>query len=146
MPARYAVVPAFLALTAGFCFAQSNRPRDYWLMQNYRFAGPPPAGERGTVDPALAQLQDIQNTTLAILRKANFAGDYEAALAAAAQAAANAQLIGAILERQQHTPQANKTSADETKPKAAVYLIALRDQSIQAATSYWTDAKMLHCI
>src|SRR5262252_3089461 len=143
MPARYAVVPAFLALTAGFCFAQSNRPRDYWLMQNYRFAGPPPAGERGTVDPALGQLQEIQNTTLAILRKANFAGDYEAALAAAAQAVANAQLIGAIVERQQ-APIPGKTSSNGAALKPAVYLIAMRDDTIQAATSYWTEANMLH--
>src|SRR5208282_2360545 len=83
--------------------------------------------------------------TLAILRKANFAGDFEAALAAAQQAVSNAQLIGAIQQRL-HGPIARKTSADEAQPKAAVYLIALRDQTIQAATAYWADATMLHFI
>jgi hypothetical protein len=114
-------------------------------MQNYRFAGPPPPGATPVADPVIAQLQEIQNTTLAILRKANFAGDYEAALAAASQAVANAQLIGAMTERRQ-AAQTSKTSADETAPKPAVYLIALRDRSIQAATSYWSDGTMLHCI
>lgn len=149
MPSRIVVASAVLVLATGIGYAQSpdsrSDSRDAWLMQNYRFSGPPPAGATATADPALAQLQEIQNTTLAILRKANFAGDYEAALAAAAQAAANAQLIGAILERQ-HGPQTSKTSAPVARPKPAVYLIALRDDTIQAATSYWTDATMLHCI
>ena len=93
----------------------------------------------------MAQLQEIQNTTLAILRKANFAGDYEAALAAASQAVANAQLIGAITEHQRSAGQVNKTSTEES-PQPAIYLIALQDRTIQAATSFWTDGKMLHCI
>jgi hypothetical protein len=93
----------------------------------------------------VAQLQEIQNTTLAILRKANFAGDYEAALAAASQAVANAQLIGAITEHQRSAGQVNKTSTEES-PQPAIYLIALQDRTIQAATSFWTDGKMLHCI
>jgi hypothetical protein len=145
MSLRYAVRCAVLVLTAGICSAQSSDSHDSWLMQNYRFAGPPPPGSTPTADPVISQLQEIQNTTLAILRKANFAGDYEAALAAASQAVANAQLIGAMTERRQ-AMQSSKTSSEESAPKAAVYLIALRDRSIQAATSYWSDGTMLHCI
>ena len=144
MSLRCAVGCAVLVLTAGISSAQTSEPRDSWLMQNYRFTGPPPPGQ--PTDPVISQLQEIQNTTLAILRKANFAGDYEAALAAAAQAAANAQLIDALTERRQQPAQSSKTSTEETPPKPAVYLIALRDRSIQAATSYWTDGTMLHCI
>jgi hypothetical protein len=149
MSLRYAVGCAVLVLTTAICSAQSSKSRDSWLMQNYRFTGPPPPGPVQPTDPVMSQLQEIQNTTLNILRKANFDGDYEAALAAAAQAAANAQLIGALTERRQQQPaQRSQSSPEETTPapKAAVYLIALRDRSIQAATSYWTDGTMLHCI
>jgi hypothetical protein len=91
-------------VTAVTCSAQRPQPRDSWLMQNYRFAGPPAASEIQPVTPMLAQLQEVQNTTLNILRKANLAGDYQAALAAAAQATANAQLIGAITGRLKPIP------------------------------------------
>ena len=93
----------------------------------------------------ISELQEIQNTLLAIVRKANFAGDYEAALAAAAQATANAQLRDSLAGRRQSaTPQ--NTSLDQKPAKAPVYLIALKDKSIQAATSYWADRSMLHYI
>jgi len=114
-------------------------------MQNYRFTGPPAPGELRPTDPVVAELQEIQNTTLAILRKANFAGDFEAALAAAAQATANAQLRGTINQRLQ-APQEHKTSAEPAPAKPRIYLIALKDGAIQAATSYWEDARMLHYI
>lgn len=143
MLARVPAVCAGLLLIAGAVQAQSSTARDGWLMQNYRFAGPPAAGATPVTDPVVAQLQEIQNTTLAILRKANFAGDYEAALAAASQAVANAQLIGAILERQRPP---GKTTSAEPPSQPALYLIALRNRSVQAARAYWTDGRMLHCM
>ena len=85
-----------LFFTASIATAQSRPPRDSWLMQNYHIVPGPKPGEIQPAAPALSQLQEIQNTMLNILRKANFAGDYEAALAAAAQAAAAAHLIGTI--------------------------------------------------
>ncbi len=106
MLVRNAVLCAVAMLSATGLHAQS---RDAWLMQNYRFTGPPAAMETGPVDPAIAALTDIQNTTLAILRKADFAGDYEAALAAAAQAAANVQLM-AMLTGRIAPPAARKTT------------------------------------
>src|ERR1019366_3007833 len=87
---------AVFLFTTAICLAQTREPSDAWLMQNYRFAPPPAPGEIKPVSPVISQLQEIQNTTLNILHKAEFAGDYEAALAAAAQATANAQLLGAI--------------------------------------------------
>ncbi len=96
MLVRNAVLCAAAMLCAPALCAQG---RDAWLMQNYRFTGPPAAVETGPADPMIAALADIQNTTLAILRKANFAGDYEAALAAAAQAAANVQLMATLTGR-----------------------------------------------
>jgi len=133
-----------LLLASAACFAQSREPSDAWLMQNYRFAGPPAPGEIPPVSPTVAQLQEIQNTTLSILRKANFAGDYEAALAAAAQATATAQLIGTITG-QLKPPQMAPPAAKEPAPQApAAYLIALQDRTILAAPKVWTDRVMLH--
>jgi hypothetical protein len=145
MNVRYALVFAVLALTPCISPAQVSEPRDTWLTQNYRFTGPPAPGEIRPTAPVISELQEIQNTLLAILRKANFSGDYEAALAAAAQATANVQLRNSLAEHQP-SPQAHNTSGDETKPNAPIYLIALKDQSIHAATSYWADRTMLHYI
>jgi hypothetical protein len=135
---------AVLILSGGISWAQSSEPRDAWLMKNYRFTGPPPAGTIRPTDPVLSELREIQNTVLAILRKANFGEypDYGAALAAAAQATANAQLIGAITERLQ-SPQARAASA-ELKSDARPYLIAFKDHTLEAATAYWVDSSMLH--
>src|SRR4051794_37010222 len=106
---RCTLACSFLFLAGGVCRAQSS---DNWLMQNYRFTGPPAPGEIRPTDPVISELQEIQNTTMAILRKANFAGDYEAALAAAAQATANAQLRGTINQRLQSSPGHN-TSVEQ---------------------------------
>ncbi|SRR6266849_6002965 len=145
MTVRYALVFFALVLTADISPAQVSEPRDTWLTQNYRFTGPPAPGEIRPTAPVISELQEIQNTLLAILRKANFSGDYEAALAAAAQATANAQLRNSLAEHQP-TPQAHNTSGEEAAPKNPIYLIALKDQSIHAATSYWADRTMLHYI
>lgn len=136
-------------LTAATCFAQSREPSDAWLMQNYRFAGPPAPGEIPQVSPTVAQLQEIQNTTLSILRKADFAGDFEAALAAAAQATATAQLIGAVTGQlrppQPPAPQPPPPAAKDPAPRdPAAYLIALQDRTIQPASEVWADGPMLH--
>jgi hypothetical protein len=135
MTIRCAFVFAVLTFTAGVSRAQRSEPGDTWLTQNYHFPGPPPPGEMRPTVPVASELQEIQNTLLAILRKANFAGDYEAALAAAAQATANAQWR---LSR--------GATVDEARPKSAVYLIALKDESIHAATSHWADRTMLHYV
>ncbi len=142
---RYAAVCSVLVLTTGVSPAQSSKYGDNWLMQNYRFAGPPAPSELRPTDPVVSELQEIQNTILAILRKANFAGDFEAALAAAAQATANAQLRGTINQRLQ-SPQEHKTLAEPAPSKPRVYLIALKDGGIQVATSHWEDSRMLHYI
>src|SRR5262245_57697409 len=84
---------AVLWITSAICFAQTRTPSDAWLMQNYRFVHPPPQNTP-PVPAVIAQLQEVQMTTLNILRIADFEGDYEAALAAAALAASNAQLLG----------------------------------------------------
>jgi hypothetical protein len=133
--------------TAAISLAQTKAPSNAWLMQNYRFARPPAPGEIRPVSPALGQLQEIQNTTLSILHKANFDGDYEAALAAAAQATANAQMIGVLTgeikpPQQQLRPAAEEQTKTEEPPP--VYLIAFKDDSIRAATAVWADKLMLH--
>jgi hypothetical protein len=135
--------------TAALCLAQSRagskEPSDAWLMQNYRFAPPPAPGDIKPVSPALGQLQEIQNTTLNILRKANLAGDYEAALAAAAQATATAQLIGSLSGDLKPPPQpARPAAGQEEKTGPRNYLIAFTDESIQEATAVWKDRLMLH--
>jgi hypothetical protein len=52
-------------------------PSDSWLMKT----------TTSPIDPLVFELRQIQNTALAILRKTDFAKDYQAALAVAAQGA-----------------------------------------------------------
>jgi hypothetical protein len=138
----------------GVCSAQLPPAHDAWLMQNYRFTGPPPPGEvRPVVDP-LSEIKEVQSTLRLIMRRAEFDRDYEAALAAAAQATANAQLIGAIIEHRQaaeasqaaQAVPAAKSAAEEAQPPAQFFLIALKDKTINAAASYWVDGPMLNYI
>ena len=145
MSVRYALLCAVLVLNAGVARPQSADHGESCFTENYHFTGHPAPGEIRPVDPVVAELREIQNTTLAILRKANFAGDYEAALAAAAQAVANAQLIG-TLEARPRPPQTSKPASGEAPERPAIFLIALKDESVQAASSYWTDERMLHYI
>jgi hypothetical protein len=129
--------------------AQIKEPSDAWLMRNYRFARPPAPGEIKPVGPALAQLQEIQNTTLNILHKSNYDWDYEAALAAAAQATATAQLIGALTGEFRPAapppPQAPGPAVyEQEKTEPRLYLVAFTDNTIQAVTAVWADRLMLH--
>ena len=135
---------AAFILAAAASTAQSPEPHDAWLMRNYRFAPPPAPRDMEPVNPVIDQLQEIQSTQLNILRKANFAGEFEAALAAAAQATATAQVIG-TLTGQLKPPQPVRPSATEQrKPQGQLYLIAGKDGTIQAASAVWTDRLMLH--
>jgi hypothetical protein len=134
---------AVLTLTTATCLAQSPVSHDAWLMRNYKFV-PPPAPQAEPVNPVVAQLQEVQNTTLNILRKANFAGDFEAALAAAAQATATAQLIGNLTGQWKPPQPTRPTATGQQKAGAPLYLIAENDGTIQAASAVWTDSLMLH--
>jgi hypothetical protein len=151
---RYAAAGMVLVSMIGVCRAQLPPAHDAWLMQNYRFTGPPPPGEvRPVVDP-LSEINEVQSTLRLIMRRAEFDRDYEAALAAAAQATANAQLIGAIIEHRQavqasqaaQTGPAAKSAAEEAEPPAQFFLIALKDKTINAAAAYWVDGPMLNYI
>jgi hypothetical protein len=118
-------------------------------MQNYHFAPAPAPGEFSPMGPALWQLQEIQNTTLNILRKANLWGDFEAALAAAQQATANAQLLGSLtgeLKPPPPPPQVPQRPTGDIQRKSddPVILIAFKDDTIQSATAVWADRLMLH--
>ncbi len=97
---RYAVAGAILTWMTGVSRAQLPPSHDAWLMQNYHRTGPPPASELIPADPVLTELKEIQSTVRTILRRAKSEGDYESALAAAAQAVSNAQLIGAVIDHQ----------------------------------------------
>jgi hypothetical protein len=144
----YAVSGLILIPLIGVSRAESPPAHGAWFMQNYRFAGPPPPGELKSVDPVLTELREIQSKVLTILRRAKSERDYEAALAAAAQAVANAQLIGAITERQQAAQAGSwaKSATDEAPSPAQFFLIALKDRTINAVTSYWVDGLMLNYI
>jgi hypothetical protein len=143
-------------LTASVCSAQSREPDDSWLMQNYRFAGPPAPAEVQQPGTVLEQLEEIQNTLLDILRKADSAWNFEAALAAAEQAAANAQLIGVIsgqLAPPQPPPPRTPPPQQPPQPPPhdpqldpAKYVIAFRDHTVEPASAMWTDQLMLHYI
>ena len=150
----YPVSCVALVLTNSALLAQSNGPRDAWLMRNYRFAGPPPPGSIGPTDPVVGELRQIQNTLLSIMRKADFERDYEAALAAAAQAATNAQLIGAITQRLDaeadkktiaaETPTPTTSNEATSTTPAAIYSIVFKNHSMESATAYWIDESMLN--
>jgi hypothetical protein len=145
---RYAVAGLILIPLIGASRAQSPPAHGAWFMQNYRFTGPPPPCELKSVDPVLTELREIQSKVLIILRRAKSERDYEAALAAAAQAVVNAQLIGAMTERQQaaQAGELAKSATDEAQSPAQFFLIALKDKTINAATSYWVDGLMLNYI
>jgi hypothetical protein len=144
---RYGIASIILVPMIGVSRAQAPS-HDAWLMQNYRFTGPPPPDELGPVDPVLTELREIQSTVRTILRRAKLEGDYAAALAAAAQAAANAQLIGAITEQQQAAQAAKsaKSATGEAQSPAPFFLIALKDKTIDAATAYWVAGLMLNYV
>jgi hypothetical protein len=114
-------------------------------MKNYHFTGPPAPGSIQPVDPVVAELRRIQNTVLSVMRKTDFGEDYEGTLAAAAQAAANAQVIGAINERLR-TPAPGSGIAEAAKPDQAgpIYYLAFKDRTVDSATAYWLDGSMLH--
>jgi hypothetical protein len=123
---------------------KATEPRDAWLMQNYRFTGPP-APSSAPVDPVLSDLQQVQSMLLSIMRKADFWGDWEGAIVAGSQAAGNAQLMGSIRERLQAAAAA-KAAAEGSTADVPIYSIAFKDRSIVSAIAYWTDALMLHYI
>lgn len=144
---RYVIAGVILCPMMGVSRAQSAPTHDAWLMQNYRFTGPPPPGELKPSDPVLSELRHIQSTLWTILSRAKSEGDYETALAAAAQTVANAQVIGAITEHQQATQasQAPKPATGEAQAPSP-FFIALKDKTINAATSYWVDGPMLNYV
>ncbi|HKE26540.1 MAG TPA: hypothetical protein VKB88_29500 [Bryobacteraceae bacterium] len=139
-----ALAVAVLVVSGGVSRAQQRQPRDAWLMQNYRFTGPPAAGSIPRVDPVVSDLRQILNTLLSIMRKADYAEDYEAALAAADQAAATAQLIGAVSEHLQSAALSETIADARSDAPAPVYAIAFKDHTVEAATAWWIDGPMLH--
>ena len=147
---RYALAAIILLPTIGISRAQLPPHHDAWLMQNYRFTGPPPAGERQPVDPAMSQIREAQSTLRAIMHQAKFEEDYESAIIAASQVVSNAQLMGAITERQQAAqaaPAAKPNIQEASAPPALrspLFLIALKDKTINTATSYYVDGRMLN--
>jgi hypothetical protein len=152
---RYAAAGMVLIPMIGVCHAQLPPAHDAWLMQNYRFTGPPPPGElRPAVDPVLSEIRDIQSTVRFILHRAEMDQDYETALVAAGQAVANAQLMGAILDHRQAAQAAQAAQAvlpakappEEAQPPAPFFLIAMKDKTINAAAAYWVDGPMLNYV
>jgi hypothetical protein len=138
---------AALAAGAGVSYAQSLEQREAWLMKNYRFTGPPAPSSAAPADPVVSDLRQIQNMLLSIMRKADFWGDWEGAIVAGSQAAANAQLMGSINERLQAAAAAQTGPApDGILTGSPIYFIALKDHTIGSAVVYWTEASMLHYI
>lgn len=141
------VASAVLALSGVVARAQGQAPRDAWLMQNYRFTGPPQPGSIPAADPVVSDLRQILNAELSIMRKADYFEDYEAALAAAAQATATAQLLGGITGRLETAAQLQPTSDHAASgAPGPLYAIAFKDHRVEAAVACWTDGPMLHYV
>jgi hypothetical protein len=119
------------------------------LKRNYRFTTPPPPSAFKPADPVLTELRAIQDSVRNIMRRAKSDDDYESALAAASLAISNAQLMGAIAERQQAI-QSIKSATEQAQmpaqPPSPLFLIALKDKTINTATSYWVDGPMLNYV
>jgi hypothetical protein len=114
-------------------------------MQNYHFSGPPPAQEMVPADPVISGIQQVQEKTLAILRKAYQDDDLPNALAAASQAAANMQLLGLVSGRMAPPTIPRQTSSPQKPgPTPPPYLIVLREGAPQPAVFYWKDRFMFH--
>ena len=138
-------VACLALLSAGVSRAQPPQPRGNWMLKNYHFTGPPAPGSIAPADPVVSELRQIQSTLMTIMRRAEFFDDFEAAMAAAAQAAANAQLIGTIQERLAAAASAKAAAAESrSDASAAIYSIAFKDHTVEAATAYWADDLMLH--
>jgi hypothetical protein len=136
-----------LCLLAGATLAVAQSPGyNAWLMKNYHFTGPPPAASLQPVDPVVSELRQIQGTLTSIMRKADFAEDWETAIIAGTQAIGNAQLIGLIGERQQAAAAAAAPKTAESQPTASspVYTIALKDRTIDSAMAWWVEGRMLN--
>ncbi|HZT29593.1 MAG TPA: hypothetical protein VFA33_06920 [Bryobacteraceae bacterium] len=145
MLARFSLACTAILLTAGIASAQSREPDDSWLMQNYHFSGPPPAQEMVPADPVISGIQQVQEKTLAILRKAYQDDDLPNALAAASQAAANMQLLGLVSGRMAPPTIPRQTSSPQKPgPTPPPYLIVLREGAPQPAVFYWKDRFMFH--
>jgi|SoiMethySBSTD1v2_1073268.scaffolds.fasta_scaffold60175_2 hypothetical protein len=133
-----AVACAALVASAGVSWATSPEPRNAWLMRNYRFTGPPPPHMVKATDPALADLRQVQNTVLAIMRKADFVEDYGTALDAATVAAGNAQLMEAITSG----PVTNgPLQANSDAPVNPVVC-----QNCTGGPATWSDGLMMHYV
>lgn len=145
MCSRGTRVCALLLMTgAGFSALAQLPETPNWMRQGYHYTKPdltprPPEGTRA--EDILAQLADIQNTTLAILRKSNFSGDWDIALGAAMEARANAGMMALVGSNvaQAGMPEA-KTAA------ATFYLLAFKNETVQVAQAYWMQDNTLHYI
>lgn len=137
------VCALLLIAGAGFSVPAQKLPETPDWMRGYHYAKPdltprPPEGTRP--EDILAQLADIQSTTLAILRKSDFSGDWDIALGAAMEARANAGLMGLVgnsLARAQ-APQAARAPV--------FYLLAFKNQTVQIAQAYWVQDGTLHYV
>jgi hypothetical protein len=131
---------------AGTVLAQLPPGHDAWLMKNYRFTGPPAPGSVRPADPVLSELWRIQSQIDWMMRRAKSDQDYEAALAAASQASANAQAIAAVTEQRIAAAAATSAIAEQAKSNepASLYLIAFRDHTVEKAAKYWIDGLFLH--
>jgi hypothetical protein len=125
-------------LTLGVSRAQSH---DAWLMQNYRFTGPPAPGSVKPTDPIISELWRIEDNMHWILWRAKQDEDYWTALAAAAQMGSNVLAINGVMEQRDAV-----AAAKADAPPAPIYLIAFNDHTIVAAIQYWTDGAMLHYV
>ena len=126
--------------------AQSSAPHDAWLMQNYRFTGPPAPRTVQPSDPIVSELWRIQNQITWMMRRAKSDEDYEAALAAAAQASANVQVIAALMERRAAAAAQSKSTAEQASSRSTPppYMVALRNNTVDLATKYWIEGPLLH--
>ena len=146
MGSRFMCVWALLLISvAGFAreHGQTMPETPAWLQGGYHHTTPdlrprPPEGTRP--EDILAQLADVQDTTLNILRKSNYSGDWDIALFAAMEARANAGMMSAV------GSDIARAQMAQARPAAAFYLLAFKNQTVQVANAYWVTDSTLHYV
>lgn len=117
---------AAMAQTAARPCPGNFRSATPWL-ENFHHAEIPQAPAAPTPAPLAGRLEDLQHQTLAAVRQARQADNFLAAAEAAREARANAALLAEFTARS----------------AAPLFLIALKDQTIRAATSYGVEGSTL---
>jgi hypothetical protein len=133
---------AWIVIFPDLCLPQSKSPIDRgtfldraWVRDTRPPVYRPPSA---TSAATLEQLQELHTQALALSRKAEFDGDYQAALAAAWEARAAVESIAML------TARAPARAADQTS--TPIVPLAFKDGTARPVRAYWTSGGVLYLV